>query len=91
MTLDCIIHGGCVVTMEGPGTGVIPRGAVGIKAQKDCGCRGRRGSIKPLYGSPLYSGKGKGSTARFVNVHMHTGDAIVRSCAQDIPGENLAV
>ena len=34
MTLDCIIHGGYVVTMEGPGTGVIPRGAVGIKDQK---------------------------------------------------------
>ena len=30
MTLDYIIHGGYVITMEGPGTGIINDGAVGI-------------------------------------------------------------
>ena len=34
MTLDLIIHGGYVITMEGPGTGIINRGAVGIKGNK---------------------------------------------------------
>ena len=31
MTLDIIIHGGYVITMEGKGTGVINNGSVGIK------------------------------------------------------------
>ena len=34
MTLDLMIHGGYVITMEGPGTGIINRGAVGIKGNK---------------------------------------------------------
>ena len=32
--LDIIIYGGYVVTMEGPGTGLINNGAVGIKGNK---------------------------------------------------------
>ena len=31
MTLDVIIHGGYVLTMEGPGSGMIPNGAVAIR------------------------------------------------------------
>lgn len=34
MTLDYLIHSAYVVTMEGPGTGVINHGAVGIKDNK---------------------------------------------------------
>ncbi len=87
MTLDCIIHGGCVVTMEGSGTGVIPRGAVGIKAQKIAAV-GEEEEVLSRYTAHRYiPAKGKAVLPGFVNVHMHTGDAIVRSCAQDIPGK----
>ena len=34
MTLDYLIHSAYVVTMEGPGTGIINHGAVGIKDNK---------------------------------------------------------
>ena len=34
MTLDIIIHGGYIITMEGNGTGVINDGAVGIKGNE---------------------------------------------------------
>ena len=34
MTVDIIIHGGFVVTMEGKGTGIIPDGAVCIKENR---------------------------------------------------------
>ena len=34
MTLDYLIHSAYVVTMEGPGTGIINQGAVGIRNNK---------------------------------------------------------
>ena len=34
MTLDYLIFGSYVITMEGPGTGVIPNGAVGVSGNR---------------------------------------------------------
>lgn len=87
MTLDIIIHGGSVITMEGPGTGVINRGAVGIKGNR-IEAVGEEEEVLKQYSAHRYiDGKGKAVMPGFVNVHMHTGDAIVRSCAQDLPGK----
>ena len=37
MNVDVIFHGGFVITMEGPGTGIINNGAVAVKGNKiDC-------------------------------------------------------
>ena len=34
MTLDYLIFGSYVITMESPGTGVIPNGAVGVSGNR---------------------------------------------------------
>ena len=87
MTLDLIIHGGYVITMEGPGTGIINRGAVGVKGNRIVAV-GEEQDVMSRYTAHRYiDAKGKAVMPGFVNVHMHTGDAIVRSCAQDLPGK----
>ena len=79
MTLDLMIHGGYVITMEGPGTGIINRGAVGIKGNKIIAV-GEEQDVMNRYTAHRYiEAKGKAVMPGFVNVHMHTGDAIVRS------------
>lgn len=86
-TLDVIFHGGYVVTMEGPGTGVINRGAVGVQGNRIV-VVGEEEEVLRDYNAHRYvNTKGKAVLPGFVNVHMHTGDAIVRSCAQDLPGK----
>ncbi len=87
MTLDLMIYGGYVITMEGPGTGIINRGAVGIKGNQIVAV-GEEEELKKQYTAHRYMDiKGKAVMPGFVDVHMHTGDAIVRSCAQDLPGK----
>lgn len=87
MTLDFIIHGGYVITMEGAGTGIINQGAVGVKDNKIITV-GTEKEVLAQYKAHRYiNAKGKAVMPGFVNVHMHTGDAIVRSCAQDLPGK----
>lgn len=87
MTLDLIIHGGYVITMEGPGTGIINCGAVGIKGNKIAVVGGEKDVMSRYTAHRYIEAKGKAIMPGFVNVHMHTGDAIVRSCAQDLPGK----
>lgn len=87
MTLDLMIYGGYVITMEGPGTGIITSGAVGIKGNQIIAV-GEEDEIKKQYTAHRYLDiKGKVVMPGFVDVHMHTGDAIVRSCAQDLSGK----
>lgn len=86
MTLDCLIHSGYVVTMEGPGTGIINGGAVGIKDNK-IAVVGESGEIRKQYRAHReIDAKGKAVLPGFVDTHMHTGDTIFRGCAQDLPG-----
>lgn len=87
MTLDVLIHGGYVVTMEGPGTGIINRGAIGIKENKIVAVGTETELLKQYTAHRYLNAEGKAILPGFVNVHMHTGDAIVRSCAQDLPGK----
>lgn len=87
MTLDVLIHGGYVITMEGPGTGIINHGAVGIKGNKIVAVGEETELLKQYAAHRYIDARGKAVMPGFVNVHMHTGDAIVRSCAQDLPGK----
>ena len=86
MTLDDIIHGGYVITMEGPGTGIINNGAVGISGNR-IAVVGKADEVLKQHTAHRYiDAAGKAVMPGFVDAHMHTGDVIVRSCAQDLPG-----
>ena len=83
MTLDYLIHSAYVVTMEGPGTGIINHGAVGIKDNKIMAV-GESSQIRGQYSAHReIDASGKAILPGFVDVHMHTGDTIFRGCAQD--------
>ena len=87
MTLDYIFHGGYVITMEGKGTGIIERGAVGIKGN----CIEAVGTEEEILGK--YKAHRYINTAHkavmpgFVDAHIHTSNAIVRGGSQDIPSD----
>lgn len=87
MNVDVIFHGGFVITMEGPGTGVINNGAVAVKGREIVAV-GETDEVLKAYKAERYIDiAGKAIMPGFVDSHIHTGDVIVRSCAQDIPGE----
>lgn len=87
MTVDYIIYGSYVITMEGDGTGIIPNGAVAVLGNKIAGV-GSTDVIRKKYTAHReIDATGKAIMPGFVDAHMHTGDAIVRSCAQDLPGD----
>ena len=87
MTLDYLIFGSYVITMEGPGTGVIPNGAVGVSGNRIV-VVGDADTVRKSYRAHHeIDATGKAIMPGFVDAHMHTGDAIVRSCAQDLPGD----
>lgn len=88
MTLDYLIHSAYVVTMEGPGTGVIDDGAVGIKGNKIV-VVGKSAQVRKEYKAHRdIDAAGKAVLPGFVDVHMHTGDTIFRGCAQDLPSKD---
>lgn len=87
MHVDVIFHGGFVITMEGAGTGVIDHGAVAVKGRK-IEAVGETDEILKAYQADRYiDTTGKAVMPGFVDSHIHTGDVIVRGCAQDIPGD----
>lgn len=87
MNVDVIFHGGFVITMEGPGTGVINDGAVAVKGSKIVAVGQTADVLKEYKAERYINAAGKAVMPGFVDSHIHTGDVIVRSCAQDIPGE----
>lgn len=88
MKLDILIYNGIVLTMEGPGTGIIENGVIGIRGNRIAlvaqGPEARKGhkAVREIDAS------GKVVMPGFIDVHMHTGDTIVRGCAQDLPSED---
>ena len=87
MTVDYLIHGGYVITMEGPGTGIINHGAVAVKDDKIVAVGPSDELLKKYDAHRVICAENKAVMPGFVDAHMHTGDVIVRSCAQDIPGD----
>ena len=85
MNVDYIFHGGYVITMEGPGTGVINKGGVAIKDNRIVAVGEESDILRQYSAHRMIDTTGKAVMPGFVDPHMHTGDAIVRSCAQDIP------
>lgn len=85
MNVDYILHGGYVITMEGPGTGVINKGGVAIKDNRIVAVGEESDILRQYSAHRVIDTTGKAVMPGFVDPHMHTGDAIVRSCAQDIP------
>lgn len=85
MTLDIIIHHGYIITMEGPGCGIINDGAVGIKDDKIIAI-GSTSEIMNSYTAHRYlNAEGKAVLPGFVDVHIHSSNAIVRGTSQDLP------
>ena len=87
MNADVIFHGGFVITMEGPGTGVINDGAVAVKGNKIVAVGDTADVLRDYTAHRYIDAKGKAVMPGFVDSHIHTGDVIVRSCAQDISGD----
>jgi 5-methylthioadenosine/S-adenosylhomocysteine deaminase len=84
MTLDIIIHGGYIITMEGNGTGVINDGAVGIKGNEIVAV-GNTNDIMNKYTAHRYiNAHNKAVMPGFIDCHIHTSDTIVRGGCQDI-------
>ena len=84
MTVDLIIYGGFVVTMEGRGTGIIPDGAVAIQGNTIAAV-GSTAEIMGQYSAHrTIDAKNKAVLPGLVDTHIHTSNAIVRGCSQDI-------
>ena len=86
MVLDMIIYGGHVVTMEGPGTGVLDDGAVGIKGDKIVAVGPTQDVLKGYTAHRYIDAHQMAVMPGFVDVHMHTSNAIVRGLSQDLQG-----
>ena len=86
MTVDFILYGGYVVTMEGKGTGIINHGAVAIKGNKIEAVDDSDTLLKKYSAHRYIDCRGKVIMPGFVDVHMHTSNAIVRGCSQDLQG-----
>ncbi len=88
MTLDILIVHGIVLTMEGPGCGIIPDGAIGIKRNRIVAV-GESSQVQKQYTAHReIDASHKVVMPGFVDVHMHTGDTIVRGGAQDLPARD---
>lgn len=91
MNADVIFHGGFVITMEGPGTGVINDGAVAVKGNRILAVGPTDEVMRDCTADRMVDIAGKAVMPGFVDSHIHTGDVIVRSCAQDIPGDEWRI
>jgi len=88
MKLDILIYNAIVLTMEGPGTGILAHGAVGIKGNKIVLVAESDEARRNHTADREIDASGKVVMPGFIDVHMHTGDTIVRGCAQDLPSED---
>ncbi|HZK01333.1 MAG TPA: amidohydrolase family protein [Anaerovoracaceae bacterium] len=82
--LDILLLNGIVITMQGEGTGVINRGAVGIKGDK-IQCVGEANEIQEKYKAlRTINADGKIIMPGLIDSHTHSNMAITRGLAQDI-------
>ena len=82
--LDTIIHGGIVITMEEPGVGIIPKGAVGIKEHRIAAVGPENEIMKQFKAHRYVDANGKAVLPGLIDGHTHSHDACVRGLAQDI-------
>lgn len=84
MVLDLIIHDGYVLTMEGRGTGIIPDGAVGIKGNQIVDVGLSKELMRKYTAHRYIDAKNHAVLPGLIDTHIHTSNAIVRGCSQDI-------
>ena len=83
-TVDIIITHGYVFTMEGEGTGCIPDGAVAIHGNRITAV-GKTEEICKEYSAHRYiDAANKAVLPGFIDTHVHSTNAIMRGCSQDI-------
>lgn len=84
MTADIIIRGGFVVTMEGRGTGIIPDGAVAIQGNTIAAVGPTAEVLGQYSAHRTIDARNKAVLPGLIDTHIHTSNAIVRGCSQDI-------
>lgn len=81
--LDLMIANGVVITMEGKGVGVIPRGAVGIRKDKIVAVGETAAIARTHRAKEIIDAANKVVMPGLVDAHIHSGIAILRGLAQD--------
>jgi len=84
MTTDIIIYGGYLITMEGKGTGIIPNGALAIKGNQIVDVGTTEDILHQHQAHRYINAENKAVLPGFIDTHIHTSNAIVRGCSQDI-------
>lgn len=83
MKADILITNGFVITMEGPGAGVIEKGAVAVKdgVIQDVG---HADDLEKKYrANMVFDAAGKAVMPGLIDAHIHTSLALLRGMAQD--------
>lgn len=82
--LDIIIHDAFLITMEGPGVGVIENGAVGIRGNR-IEVVGKSDEVMRSHKAHRYmNADRKAVLPGLIDAHIHTSIGLLRGCAQDI-------
>ncbi|MTI95697.1 MAG: amidohydrolase [Firmicutes bacterium] len=81
--LDILITNGYVLTMEGPGVGMLPDGAVAIRDNKIVAVGPSRELEQNFQARRRIDAKNKVVMPGLVDAHIHTGIGILRGLAQD--------
>ncbi|RFU64534.1 amidohydrolase [Peribacillus saganii] len=84
MKADIIISHAFVLSMEGPGVGMIEDGAVAIKGNKIAAVGTTREVMAKFSADECINAKNKLVMPGLIDAHIHTGLAIVRGVAQDM-------
>lgn len=83
-TVDLLIKNGIVLTMEGPGTGIINDGAVAVSGDRIVAVGETATVCSQFDGHRVIDAKNKVVMPGLIDCHAHSSDAIVRGLAQDV-------
>jgi 5-methylthioadenosine/S-adenosylhomocysteine deaminase len=84
MKADIIIYGAFVMTMTGPGVGMIEDGAIAIKGNQIIAVGTTREVLSNYTSDEVIEGSNKLVMPGLIDAHIHTGLAIGRGVAQDM-------
>ena len=84
MHADLIIHSGYILTMEGSGVGIIPDGAVAIHGNSIAAVDSSQEIMRTYTAHRYIDAENYAVLPGFIDTHIHTSNAIVRGCSQDI-------
>lgn len=84
MNAHIIIHHATVMTMEGPGVGMLTEAAVAIKENQIVAVGKTEDVLRDYQAHTYIDGKNKLVMPGLIDAHIHTGISIVRGVAQDM-------